>query len=144
MKKIICGDSRKMDKIGDNEVDLIITSPYYRNAIDYDGHLSDEWYRGKVQYSTEVYLQEMAKHFEEAYRVVREGGFCCVIIGNEIDTVNGYQEPLPSYFTTMMTRELKWHLHEELIWYKVTRRETAIQGDYQKSVSHLLLFQYSP
>ena len=33
--KIIIGDSRKMDKLKDNSVNLIITSPPYFNAKEY-------------------------------------------------------------------------------------------------------------
>jgi len=120
LKKIICGDSRNMEELGKNTVDLVVTSPYYRNAIDYQNHIQKKWYRTSSKYSTREYITEMKIHFKEAYRVVKNGGICCVIIGNELDTEDGSIVPLPSYLTAMMTRSLKWKLQEEIIWYKVT------------------------
>lgn len=109
-----------MTELKNCEVNLTVTSPYYRNAIDYKKHLSDGWYRGKTEFTVEKYLEEMKKHFKETFRVTQNGGLCCVIIGNEIDTEEHIIQPLPSYFTYIMTKKLKWKFHEEIIWYKVT------------------------
>lgn len=134
MNEILCSDSREMNELRDSEVDLLVTSPYYRNAIDYEAHLSQGWYRGKVRYTLDEYLNEMHKHFREAYRVVKDGGFCCVVIGNEIDTEAKVLQPLPSYFTVMMTKDIGWRLHEEIVWYKVTggkkRFKVTIKNPY--------------
>lgn len=121
--KILCLDNIKaMSKIPDNSVNLTITSPHYRNAIDYDMHAKHgnnpkKNYRGKLDLGTDTYMKDMKKTFDEVYRITVEGGFCCVVIANEIN--HGTLIPLPS----LLTRELVdsgWNLHEEIVWHKVT------------------------
>ena len=75
---------------------LTITSPPYRNAIDYDMHASGNggYYRGKLKLDTSEYLDDMEEIFgEKVYRVTKEGGYCCIVIANEV--VNGTIMPLP-------------------------------------------------
>ncbi len=59
----------------------------------------------------------MCKIFSEVFRVTKQGGYCCIIIGNEIN--KGTLEPLPAMLTTGLVRN-GWQLHEEIIWHKVT------------------------
>lgn len=131
--QIFTSDSKYLN-IKDNSIDLVITSPYYRNAIDYKKHLDGEWYRGKkgAKYiSINEYIEEMKIHFKEIYRVIRDGGYCIIIIGNELDS--GKIVTLPGYFSILMD-EIGWILQEEIIWYKVTggkkRFRVTIQHPY--------------
>ncbi len=59
----------------------------------------------------------MGHIFNEVHRVTKEGGYCCIIIGNEIN--KGTLEPLPALLTTKLVKN-GWFLHEEIIWHKVT------------------------
>lgn len=125
-----------LSKIPDDSVNLTITSPPYRNAIDYSMHVKhgnnpEKNYRGKLTVTIEEYIEEMGKIFDEVKRITVDGGYCCIIIGNEIN--NGTLEPLPAMITTELVKR-GWYLHEEIVWHKVTgganRAGTFVQHPY--------------
>ena len=109
-------------RLPENTVQLTITSPPYRNAIDYDMHASGAggYYRGKLKLTTSEYLDDMAEIFgDKVYRVTKDGGYCCIVIANEV--VNGTILPLPHMLLSRLVEPFgKWQLHEEIIWHKVT------------------------
>ena len=111
-----------LDELPADSVQLTITSPPYRNAIDYDMHASGNggYYRGKLKLDTNEYLNDMVEIFgEKVYRVTREGGYCCIVIANEV--VNGTILPLPHMLLSRLVEPFgKWRMHEEIIWHKVT------------------------
>src|SRR5437867_12800369 len=87
---IIQGDCRKiLSELSPNFIQLTITSPPYRNAIDYEAHIEKNgYYRGQARKETAEYLDEMVQIFNsQVYRVTKDGGYCCIVIGN--DVVNG-------------------------------------------------------
>ncbi|HJS82729.1 MAG TPA: site-specific DNA-methyltransferase [Nitrososphaera sp.] len=121
--QIIVGNCKKvLEKLPENTVQLTITSPPYRNAIDYDMHAAGKggYYRGKLKLDTEEYLDDMAEIFgNKVYRITKEGGYCCIVIANEV--VNGTIMPLPHMLLSRLVQPYgKWQLHEEIIWHKVT------------------------
>ena len=119
---IIKGDCRQvLSELPANFVQLTITSPPYRNAIDYEAHVEKNgYYRGKTKKETGEYLEEMVQIFNEhIYRVTKDGGYCCIVIGNEV--VNGTIIPLPHMLLSKLVEPFgNWSLHEEIIWHKVT------------------------
>lgn len=123
INQIILGNCKDvLLRLPANSVQLTITSPPYRNAIDYDMHASGDggYYRGKLNLDTNDYLSDMADIFgEKVYRVTKEGGYCCIVIANEV--VNGTILPLPHMLLSRLVQPFgKWQLHEEIIWHKVT------------------------
>jgi DNA modification methylase len=122
--KIILGNCEKILKnFPSNSIQLTITSPPYGNAIDYDLHASKknlEYYRGITKVSLDDYLNNLVSVFnEQVYRVTKEGGYCCIVIANEV--VNGTLIPLPHLLLSrLVSPDGKWNLHEEIIWHKVT------------------------
>lgn len=119
MDRIFIGDSRDLSPIPDDTVQLTVTSPPYRNAINYRIHSKSKgraYYRGNVGTESEEYFSEMEDVLFEVYRVTKTGGYCAVVIGNEV--VNGSLNPLPHILVTRLTK--KWSFHEEFIWSKVT------------------------
>lgn len=137
LNQIIKGDNLEvLAKIPDDSVNLTITSPPYRNAIDYGMHVKHgnnpkKNYRGKLTISVAEYIENMGNIFDEVRRVTVDGGYCCIIIGNEIN--NGTLEPLPALITAELVKR-GWYLHEEIIWHKVTgganRAGTFVQYPY--------------
>jgi site-specific DNA-methyltransferase (adenine-specific) len=128
---IIQGDSSELSKyVKPNSVSLTITSPPYRNAIDYSQHVTNlkqsknVWMRGTGTQTTENYMKLMEKIFNDVYKVTKEGGFCCIIIGDEV--VNGKLLPLPSLFLERLCAlenddvPDKWRFRDMIIWNKVT------------------------
>ncbi len=123
VNQIVLGNCKDvLRKLPENSVQLTITSPPYRNAIDYDMHASGSggYYRGKLNLDTGDYLTDMAEIFgDKVYRVTKEGGYCCIVIANEV--VNGTILPLPHMLLSRLVQPFgKWQLHEEIIWHKVT------------------------
>jgi site-specific DNA-methyltransferase (adenine-specific) len=121
--RLIAGNCKTiLEKLPANTVQLTITSPPYRNAIDYELHAtgSGGYYRGKLKLGTEEYLDDMSEIFgDKVYHVTKEGGYCCIVIANEV--VNGTIMPLPHMLLSRLVQPFgKWQLHEEIIWHKVT------------------------
>src|SRR5690349_3107137 len=116
--QLIVGNCRKvLPTLPAESVQLTVTSPPYRNAIDYDLHASGKggYYRGKLNLNTVEYLDDMADIFgEKVYRVTKPGGYCCVVIANEV--VHGTIVPLPHMLLSRLVQPAgKWELHEEII-----------------------------
>lgn len=123
VNQIVLGNCKDvLRRLQANSVQLTITSPPYRNAIDYDMHASGSggYYRGKLSLDTNDYLNDMADIFgDKVYRVTKEGGYCCIVIANEV--VNGTILPLPHMLLSKLVQPSgNWQLHEEIIWHKVT------------------------
>lgn len=133
MNKIFLKSSEKMDELKDNEVDLIITSPPYWNAIDYDVHTEDntKWFRTRKGGEYEKYLDWLMRCFQECYRVLKPGKFTCVVIGTLL--YNGKHYPLPQHFVSLMDN-IGYEFHQDIVWYKVTggvrRAGVTIQNPY--------------
>jgi modification methylase len=121
--QIITGDCKiVLLEIPADSVQLTITSPPYRNAIDYNLHVSGkgQYFRGKTKIGTSAYLDDMSEIFNNyIYRATKEGGYCCIVIGNEV--VSGTILPLPHMLLSKIVQPAgNWSLHEEIIWHKVT------------------------
>jgi modification methylase len=132
---IVVSDSRDLSQIGKNTVSLTVTSPPYHNAINYDEHqASQKWYRGTVGVSIESWLEEMKQVFSQVYQVTKPGGYCCIVIGNEI--IEGkIKLPLPALLSVELTKnDNGWKFFEEIIWNKVTggkkRFRVTVQHPY--------------
>src|SRR5207245_9406596 len=132
---IINADSKDLSKIGNNKVMLTNTSHPYHNAINYQEHTtSEKWYRGTVGASLENWLDEMKTVFSQVYQVTKPGGFCCIVIGNEINEEKN-KLPLPALLLVELTKNsIGWKFFEEIIWNKVTggkkRFRVTVQHPY--------------
>ncbi|MDE1839350.1 MAG: site-specific DNA-methyltransferase [Thaumarchaeota archaeon] len=132
---IVVSDSKDLSHLPDNTIALTVTSPPYHNAINYQEHQdTTKWYRGTVEISIGDWLEEMHTIFSEVYRVTKPGGFCCIVIGNEI--IEGKNKlPLPALLLVELTKkEVGWSFFEEIIWNKVTggkkRFRVTVQHPY--------------
>lgn len=124
----------RMDEVPEGTVDLVVTSPPYWNAIDYEQHVEDPtaWYRTREGGPYEEYLDWLEHCFREVWRVLKPGGFCAVVIGTVL--FEGRHYPVPHHFTTLMTERLGFLFHDEITWHKVTggvkRAGVTIQNPY--------------
>ncbi|CEM62476.1 Type II restriction modification system,methylation subunit (fragment) [Treponema phagedenis] len=71
LDSIILGSCQNMNKIPDNSLHLMITSPPYNVSKEYDDDLS-----------LEEYLKLLENAFSETYRVLVNGGRACINIAN--------------------------------------------------------------
>src|SRR5436305_7761837 len=103
-----------MSQLSDAVVDLIVTSPPYSNAIDYDTHASAPGanYRPRQDVDYAGYLAFLDRCFAETLRVTKTGGFCAVVIGTVLD--KGIHTPLPFHLVSRMER-LGWEFHQDII-----------------------------
>lgn len=126
---VVCADSKTLSEfIEPNSVALTVTSPPYGNAINYSQHVKNlksgkgKEYRGNVGGSLDDYLEEMKSIFSEVKKVTMPGGFCCIVIADELS--EGTLIPLPSLLISKLVDltdpEEGWHLRDMIIWNKVT------------------------
>lgn len=163
MDEIICRDSRKLtDFVKPESVAMTVTSPPYRNAIDYQMHVKagERSYRGQPIWETDSYLQHMKDVFDQVHEVTVPGGYCCIVIGFEV--VKTEMVPIPHLLLTQILgdKSKKWKLREEIVWNKVTagrrgagnrfsvtvkslKSETSEYLDYYTNIMHEYIFVLS-
>jgi len=119
MSGIYCKSCEKMDEVENNSVDLIVTSPPYWNAIDYDQHVADRTknYRTRNGDDYKTYLNWLERCFGEVYRKTKPGKYCAVVIGTVL--YNHFHYPLPYHFVSLMEK-IGFEFHQDIIWHKVT------------------------
>lgn len=103
LDKILCQDSRKMDKIPDSSVHLMVTSPPYNVGKEYDEDLD-----------LNGYFDMLRDVFSETYRVLVSGGRVCVNIANV-----GRKPYIPYHkFLIDIMLNVKFLMRGEIIWNK--------------------------
>lgn len=133
MPGIFLKSCERMDELADGTISLVVTSPPYWNAIDYDQHVDDasQWFRTRRGEPYAEYLDWLMRCFGECLRVTRPGGYCAVVVGTVL--LNGKHVPLPMHLVGRM-EEIGWQFHQDIIWYKVTggvkRAGVVIQHPY--------------
>lgn len=112
---VVQGDSRRLDFLEDNSVDLVVTSPPYWNKADY-GDGSDNL--GNISGYRQFFLG-IRPALEECYRVLRPGRKICIVTAN----VNQHTEyglltfPLATDFVVLL-RDIGFLMINEVIWSK--------------------------
>lgn len=92
LNKLICGHAAAvMSEMPDESVDLIITSPPYWTAVEYEGQ-ADAWP------SYEAYLEDVFSVWNECERVLRPNGKLCI---------NAPIMPIPKAMVEQHTRHVK-------------------------------------
>lgn len=114
-----CADSRDLSFIPDNSVALMVTSPPYHAAKDYD-----------VDQSFDDYLLMLEDVFKEVYRVLEPGGRAVV---NTAGLGRKPYVPLPD-LTGAIMRDIGYLMRGEVIWIKGRGMSgSAAFGSYMKA-----------
>jgi len=81
--KLYQGDARNLDKIKDEEIDLIATHPPYANIISYTKKSKPE-NQGDLSKITSIeeFANEMRKVVREFFRVLKPGKYAAILIGD--------------------------------------------------------------
>ena len=94
--KIVFGNSNNMDDIPNSSVDLMVTSPPYPMIEMWDETFSQQnpaigraLKTDKGKKAFELMNKELDKVWKHVYRVLRNGGFACINIGDATRTING-------------------------------------------------------
>lgn len=72
------GDARNLDFIQNESIDLICTHPPYADIIHYSEDIAEDLSLLKIR----DFLKEMEKVASESYRVLKNGKFCAVLMGD--------------------------------------------------------------
>lgn len=93
---IIFNKAQKMHQINDNSVDLVITSPPYPMIEMWDDIMSaqnpkikDAFDNSNPKAAFELMHKELDEVWNECFRVIKDGGFLCINIGDATRTLNG-------------------------------------------------------
>lgn len=104
--QLMLGDARRLD-LADESVDLVCTHPPYADIIQYSEDIDGDLSHLKMK----DFLCEMGKVADEAYRVLKKGKFCAILMGDT--RKNGMVQPLG--FETMRLFELAGFKTKEII-----------------------------
>lgn len=113
--KLKLGDSRNLDHITDESIDLIVTSPPYWDKADYGGKKSDVG--TAANYAD--FLLEMGEVYSECFRVLKPGRKICVVTANVNQMTDHGLLSFPlSSDTCSILRQLGFVMINEVIWSK--------------------------
>lgn len=94
--RVKIGDSRDIGFIGDRSVDMVVTSPPYPMIGMWDevfGAQSEEFKEGIMEGNGEKAFEaaheELDKVWRECWRVLKEGAFMCINIGDATRSIGG-------------------------------------------------------
>jgi len=104
------------------KVALVITSPPYHNAIDYESHAHDSTLnyrtRTNLNYANE-YLPMLSAVWAQSWEMLRPGGYLIINAGTVLD--NGFHLPLPQdMIASEVGNPQKWEFIRTVVWFKVT------------------------
>lgn len=142
--KIVIGDSRKMDLVGDNSVHLVITSPPYWQLKDY-GNGNQIGFDD----SYEDYINNLNLVWNECYRVLENGCRLCVNIGDQFarSVYYGRYKVIPIRTEIIKFCEtIGFDYMGSIIWQKVTTTHTTggatVMGSYPYPRNGILKLDY--
>ena len=140
--KTYLGDARNLDRIGDEQIDLIATHPPYASIISYTKNKIDNSDLSRLPF--EEYLNEMKKVAEESFRVLKPGKICAILIGD----TRKHKHYVPIAFRVMQAfLEAGFVLKEDIIklqWNMKSTREKWRAKEYDFYLiahEHIFIFR---
>ena len=142
--KIILGDSRAMPEVGDETVDLVVTSPPY-------WHIKDYGIPGQIGYgqSLHQYLQDLYYSWAECFRILRPGARLCINIGDQFarSVIYGRYKVIPLHAEFIAQGErIGFDFMGSVIWQKKTTMNTTgganVMGSYPYPPNGLVELDY--
>ncbi|MBO7307243.1 MAG: site-specific DNA-methyltransferase [Alistipes sp.] len=128
--------SQEMSQINDNSVDLVITSPPYPMIEMWDKIMSSQnplikkaFNESQPELAFELMHKELDAVWKECYRVVKDGGFICINIGDATRTIDGEfrlynnHSRITQYCTSLGLTNLP-----NIIWRKQTNAPNKFMG----------------
>lgn len=122
--RVVLGDSRHMEEIGDDEIHMVVTSPPYPMI-----EIWDDLFEGLGRKTYEEMHEYLAQVWAECYRVLVEGGMACVNIGDATRTVEGTFRLFPNHARIIeKCEELGFVTLPCILWKKPTTKPNAFLG----------------
>ena len=130
--KIVIGDSRNMEYVQDNSVNMIVTSPPYFNAKDYSDDKSGKDLGNIDDYK--LWREEIKKVWQECFRVLQPGRKMFINImnlplSNVKNNGNGFRTLNIVGHTIDMCEDIGFIFKRDIIWHK-TNSVRAHFGSY--------------
>ena len=127
-------DSRKLHKLEDNSIDLVLTHPPYVDIIKYsDGELVDDLSNIR---DIDKFCDEMEKVAKEFYRVLRPGKYCAILMG---DTRREKMYQPLAYKVMDRFLKLGFLLKEDIIKRQFNCKATGFWVNKSKEANFLLI-----
>jgi len=142
--KIIIGDSRRMLELGNESIDLIVTSPPY-------WHIKDYGVPGQIGYGQDLheYLKSIYQVWSECFRVLRKGGRFCLNIGDQFarSIIYGRYKVIPLHSEFIgQCEKLGFDFMGSIIWQKKTTMNTTgganVMGSFPYPPSGIVEIDY--
>ena len=121
--KIIFGDSRQMNKVNDNSVHLVVTSPPYWQLKDYGSDAQIGFHE-----SYEDYINNLNLVWKECHRIIHDGCRLCINIGDQFarSVYYGRYKVIPIRTEIIRLCEtIGFDFMGSIIWQKVTTCNTT-------------------
>ncbi len=98
--RVIIGDSRKMQELANNSVNLVVTSPPYPMV-----GIWDDFFREESAESYDEMHSYLSQTWKEVKRVLAPGGLACINIGDATRTKDGMFHLYPNHSRVIETFE---------------------------------------
>ena len=133
---VIYSDSKNMDAVASESVDLMVTSPPYpmiemwdemfaRQRSSVEASLKD----GNGSKAFESMHELLDPIWKEVYRVLKFGGFACINIGDATRTINGNFVLYPNHMRILQASlELGFSVLPCILWRKQTNAPNKFMG----------------
>lgn len=130
--RLIVGDSRHMVDVGDNSVALVVTSPPYYAAKEYELERGE----GGIPTSYVEYLQMLHDVFQECWRVLEPGGRVAINVAN---LGRRPYRSLSSDVIRILQDDIGFLLRGEIIWVKAEGASgSCAWGSFQSAANPVL------
>ena len=116
-------DSRSMHELGDESIDLVVTSPPY-------WHIKDYGIENQIGYGQSLhdYLRDLYRVFRECFRVLKGGSRLCINIGDQFarSVVYGKYKVIPLHAEIIsICEDIGFDYMGAIIWQKKTTMNTT-------------------
>ena len=136
---VVIGDSRKMDELPNESVQLVVTSPPYPMIDMWDDLFSQLKPVIRVKLSANnsedakvacrLMHNVLAENIQECSRVLSEGGICCINIGDAVRTFGGEFQLFPNHSIMLDTLAgCGLTILPYILWKKPTNKPNAFLG----------------
>lgn len=134
--RIIVGDSRDLDQVDDDSIELVVTSPPYPMIEMWDdlftnlnSSIGDKFEKGDGQTAFELMHEELNKVWNEVSRVLVDGGIACINIGDATRKVDGSFRVYQNHSRIIDTFEqLGFEPLPEVLWRKPVNSAAKFMG----------------
>ena len=126
--RLILGDARRMAHVDDESVALVVTSPPYWTLKKYPDNPAQLGDLGDY----ELFQKELARVWDECYRVLLPGGRLCVNVGDVTLSrrKHGRHRVVPLHADILThARQAGFDVLTPIFWWKRTNMTTEMSGD---------------